>query len=599
MKKTKTPDKSPYVFQEEKFKGKIQFRNKINWTERQKDFLTIAQNKDTRVIFLKGPAGSTKSILSVYASLLLLDEKKVSEVIYIRSAVESSDSKMGFLPGSNEEKMAFYNLPFMDKLNELITPADLAALKKGNHVSCFSTNFARGMSWNAKALIMDECLVGDTYIVTDKGQKTIRSLEESYRLKGEIPLIKTFNEKDYCFEFKKAIKIWSNGIKPTIKIKFGNRKVSCTKNHKFLTADGWKEAENLMKGDIIISNNPNSHQVLNALNDDQEQIFLGSFLGDGSISNHGINRNRLKIIHGIKQSEYCQWKANMFGREAKTIEKNGYSQKPAVSFATKCFAFNKYDFSNKKDNCPQWILDKLDLRGMAIWYMDDGSLNKTKNALKIYTCSFNEDSQKRFVEKFKSIGVNCRYALEEYPKRGKQYYCLIFDAENARKFLTLIHAYRHENLNYKFIENKNNIYQWNNKYKNFNHIICDGIEDGIQQEVFDIEVEDNHNFIISNRFSKNGVGMVVHNCQNSTRKEIITILTRLGHFSRLFILADPLQTDLTNGKVGGFEEVCSVFNNEESRSKGIYVIEFTEEDIMRCELLRYIIKKLGEIPVKH
>jgi phosphate starvation-inducible protein PhoH len=157
MKKNKQKtDKSPYVYQEDKFKGKLQFKNKIQWTEKQKKFLDIAAQKDTRIIFIKGPAGSSKSILSVYAALQMLDQKKVSEVMYVRSAVESSDSKIGFLPGSNEEKMMYYNLPFMDKLYELLPASDVETLKKQESVSCFSTNFARGMSWSAKAIIMDE-----------------------------------------------------------------------------------------------------------------------------------------------------------------------------------------------------------------------------------------------------------------------------------------------------------------------------------------------------------------------------------------------------------------------------------------------------------
>lgn len=154
--KNKNIDKSPYVYQDEKFKGKLQFKNKIQWTEKQQKFIELASNKDTRVIFIKGPAGSSKSILAVYAALLMLDQKKISEVMYVRSAVESSDSKIGYLPGTNDEKMMYYNLPFMEKLSELLPTPDIEALKKEEKVTCFSTNFARGMSWNAKAIIMDE-----------------------------------------------------------------------------------------------------------------------------------------------------------------------------------------------------------------------------------------------------------------------------------------------------------------------------------------------------------------------------------------------------------------------------------------------------------
>jgi phosphate starvation-inducible protein PhoH len=155
-KKSSREDKSIHVPQGEKYKGKVQFKDHIKWTEKQKKFLEIALHKDTRLMLIKGPAGSSKSILSVYAALQLLDQKKVSEIMYVRSAVESSDSKIGYLPGTNEEKMAFYNMPFMDKLEELVQKSCLDSLIKDEFVSCFSTNFARGMNWNAKAIILDE-----------------------------------------------------------------------------------------------------------------------------------------------------------------------------------------------------------------------------------------------------------------------------------------------------------------------------------------------------------------------------------------------------------------------------------------------------------
>ena len=50
--------------------------------------------------------------------------------MYLRSAVESSESRLGFLPGSAEEKLAFYNLPFLDKLDELVCNASAAKLEK-------------------------------------------------------------------------------------------------------------------------------------------------------------------------------------------------------------------------------------------------------------------------------------------------------------------------------------------------------------------------------------------------------------------------------------------------------------------------------------
>ena len=89
-------------------------------------------------------------------------------------------------------------------------------------------------------------------------------------------------------------------------------------------------------------------------------------------------RYRLRVIHCEKQKEYCEWKANMFNiNKLRFIEKNGYSQKPAYSFQTKIFDIEE-DIPKNTKNVPKWLLDKIDERAIAIWYMDDGSILKKK-----------------------------------------------------------------------------------------------------------------------------------------------------------------------------------------------------------------------------
>jgi phosphate starvation-inducible protein PhoH len=83
--------------------------------------------------------------------------------------------------------------------------------------------------------------------------------------------------------------------------------------------------------------------------------------------------------------------------------------------------------------------------------------------------------------------------------------------------------------------------------------------------------------------------------QNCTQKEIVTLMTRIGEFSKCFILADPDQSDLPSGKSGGFERLRALFSGPDSKEKGIYSFEFTEEDIKRSELVKFIVKKLKEL----
>ena len=155
MSKKNKEDTSVKVHQRDKVKNELVIKD-LKWTEKQKKFIDVALNKETKIMMVNGPAGSSKSILAVYCALKLLSEKRVSDIVYIRSAVESSDSKLGFLPGDADQKLHFYNLPFLEKLDELLSRPCVDALEKEKRISMYPVNYARGMSWNAKCIIFDE-----------------------------------------------------------------------------------------------------------------------------------------------------------------------------------------------------------------------------------------------------------------------------------------------------------------------------------------------------------------------------------------------------------------------------------------------------------
>ncbi len=148
-------DSSPKIPQRDKLKGQLVLKP-LNWTEKQKEFLQLAQDKETKVIFVTGPAGSAKTILSTYSALEMINQHKVSDIMYVRSAVESADNKLGYLPGELDDKIHYYGVPFMDKLEELLNKGDINALKQEGRIQIFPINYVRGLSWNARAIIVDE-----------------------------------------------------------------------------------------------------------------------------------------------------------------------------------------------------------------------------------------------------------------------------------------------------------------------------------------------------------------------------------------------------------------------------------------------------------
>lgn len=148
-------DTSPIIPQRNKIRNSLTIYQR-EFTDKQKQFLELASDKNTKILFVSGPAGTSKTYLSVYNALQQLNQRKVSDLVYIRSAVESADSKLGFLPGEADEKMAPYLQPLLDKLSELLPKSDVDTLQKDKRISAVPVGFLRGLNWNAKVIISDE-----------------------------------------------------------------------------------------------------------------------------------------------------------------------------------------------------------------------------------------------------------------------------------------------------------------------------------------------------------------------------------------------------------------------------------------------------------
>ena len=103
-------DNSPHVSQKDKVKDDFEIR-KLKWTPKQEQIIQAALDKSTNIIILDGLPGTAKTLLSVYCSLELLKAKKISDIVYIRSLIQSTDGQTGFLTGDLDEKTFFYNLP--------------------------------------------------------------------------------------------------------------------------------------------------------------------------------------------------------------------------------------------------------------------------------------------------------------------------------------------------------------------------------------------------------------------------------------------------------------------------------------------------------
>lgn len=84
--------------------------------------------------------------------------------------------------------------------------------------------------------------------------------------------------------------------------------------------------------------------------------------------------------------------------------------------------------------------------------------------------------------------------------------------------------------------------------------------------------------------------VIVDEIQNFCFKEILTCLSRFGHGTKYAVIGDSMQSDI-NGK-SGFSFVFNRFNDEESQLHGIHTFKFGENEVVRSEILKFIVKKL-------
>lgn len=86
--------------------------------------------------------------------------------------------------------------------------------------------------------------------------------------------------------------------------------------------------------------------------------------------------------------------------------------------------------------------------------------------------------------------------------------------------------------------------------------------------------------------------VMIDEAQGFEAFELQTILTRYASGGKFIFTGDVKQVDQ---KRSGFADYWDLFNDDESRAKGIHTFEFDKNDIMRAEILKFICDKLDTL----
>lgn len=116
----------------------------------------IRSMAENTITFCHGPAGSGKTHIAIGLALEYLLSEKVEKIVITRPVVEAGE-KLGFLPGTAEEKLNPYLLPLFDELGHFISSFDLSYLKNEKKISVVPLALMRGRSFHNSFIVADEC----------------------------------------------------------------------------------------------------------------------------------------------------------------------------------------------------------------------------------------------------------------------------------------------------------------------------------------------------------------------------------------------------------------------------------------------------------
>lgn len=107
------------------------------------------------MVFAIGPGGTGKTYLAVAMAVSALLTKEVNRIILVRPAVEAGE-KLGYLPGTVQEKVDPYMRPLYDALYDLLDADKLARYLEKGVIEVAPLAFMRGRTLNDSFVILDE-----------------------------------------------------------------------------------------------------------------------------------------------------------------------------------------------------------------------------------------------------------------------------------------------------------------------------------------------------------------------------------------------------------------------------------------------------------
>ena len=444
-------------------------------------------------------------------------------------------------------------------------------------------------------VITDECLPSNAIIETEDGMRTIKQIVDK-KYGGKI---KSLDDQGRVvwkhvvgwFVSKKA-KPWltvANGRKFRRLRCTGDHEVYCVKNIFRPTLSKYP-AKDIVGMHAICSPRIGFNRNIrgdNLFNQDQIQIVLGSMLGDGCVDTYG----RFKLTNGEAQLEYLKWKLELLGGGSVRVLKSGYAPSHLVYQAA--LPINEQTrelrrmYTPKKQLSRQYA-DLIGAKALAIWFMDDGSVNwySTKMGkrpiITFHTEGFSRDSVNELCRVLRCYGMN--------PSIGsyRNFLIIRLSANDSEEFIEMIRPYGCPAMSYKFGD-KCGGYVWDIHRLDFSTIEINTVEQWTENagskrndvhrsyaNYYDITVQDTHRFFAN--------GWLVSNCHHVPASTFFAVT---GAFSAYYVYGLSATPDRKDGSDMMIEAAA-----------GPIIAEIETDSLMKSDDLCPVVVRFVDIPAQ-
>lgn len=363
------------------------------------------------------------------------------------------------------------------------------------------------------------CIPSQSRIETKEGIKTIKEIFDT-KYSGEV-LSSDFDGK---LSWNKVIG-WSkrtNKDKKWVRLNStsdNNRKAKliCTSDHRvaYLTDVlrpcniEYAAAEDII-GKYVVRNPQTFENPL--FSKDQLSFLVGSILGDGTIGKNG----QVAFTHSRAQLEYNELKAKIFGGTLNIGEGRGFGKGKVynnvyVPVNEQTRELRSLIYPEGKKTIKN-IIDLIDEKSLSFWIMDDASWNY---GLILHTENFTNEDVSLIVKMFQDkwgLSATIRTKKVTYNNEVREYQLIAFSIDDSKKLLNMVGPYLIDTMEYKFghLTQAVNFTKFNYNELQLLEISASKIKSvtelpNYHSALYDIEVENNHNFFANQT--------LVHNCQ--------------------------------------------------------------------------------------